>query len=243
MDWRGLLDGLWGAWLPDACAGCDEVLAEGAHAFCPACEALVLELPALGCVRCGEPGRFTRSRCPRCRARPPAFEVAWAPFEHEGAVARAVHRFKYSDRSDLARPLAQAAARRWPPWLATEGLVLVPVPLHPARFRQRRYDQAALLAVELGRALGLPVALDWLQRVRDTPRQVGLDELQREDNLAGAFAAAAGARGQRVLLVDDVLTTGATAQEAAATLREAGAARVAVVTVARARRVQPHTGL
>ncbi len=109
-----------------------------------------------------------------------------------------------------------------------------------ARFRQRRYDQAALLAVELGRALGLPVALDWLQRVRDTPRQVGLDELQREDNLAGAFAAAAGARGQRVLLVDDVLTTGATAQEAAATLREAGAARVAV---ARARRVQPHTGL
>jgi len=239
MRWRRLLDGLWGVWLPEACAACDQVLGEGGELFCPGCEAQVLEVPGATCRRCGEPGAFPGGRCGRCRARPPAFATAWAAFEHEGAVARAVHRFKYLDRSDLARPLAMAVARRWPARLAAEGQVLVPVPLHAARFRQRRYDQAALLAVHLGRALGLPVELDWLTRVRDTPRQVGLDEWQREDNVARAFAASGPVAGRRVLVVDDVLTTGATAQEAAATLSGAGAEAVAVATVARARRAQP----
>jgi ComF family protein len=238
MGWRAALDGLWGAWLPDACAACDEVLEAGAGAFCPGCAAEVLELDGPACVACGEPGAFPGGRCPRCRWLPPDFAAAWAPFEHEGAVARAIHRFKYQDRSDLARPLAGALARRWPPWLPRDGWTLVPVPLHPARFRERRYDQAGLLAAALGHRLGRPSAPAWLDRLRDTLHQVGLDEGQRAGNVRGAFAAPPAVRGHRVVLVDDVLTTGATALEATRTLLAAGAAAVTVVTLARARRLR-----
>jgi ComF family protein len=238
MGWRRALDALWGVWLPEACAACDEVLAEGPWEFCPGCRELVLELASRRCSRCGEPGAFAGGLCPRCRRRPPPFLEAWAAFEHEGAVARAVHRFKYGDRSDLARPLAQALARLLPAHLGAPGRTLVPVPLHAARFRERRYDQAALLATALAHTLGARVRPGWLTRVRDTPRQVGLQEAQREANVEGAFGASAAARGQAVVLVDDVLTTGATAREATRALLEAGAREVLVVTVARARRLQ-----
>jgi ComF family protein len=222
-------------WLPDACLACDAVLGAGEASFCPACGAQVLELTPPTCSRCGEPGGFPGGRCQRCRVHPRAFSTAWAAFEHEGAVARAIHRFKYEDRSDLARPLGEALACRWPPGLAA-GAVLVPIPPHPLRFRARQFDQAALLAGSLAGALGVRAEAAWLERVRDTRRQVGLDEGQREANVSEAFAAHPGVRGQRVVLVDDVLTTGATAQEAARTLRRAGASDVVVVTVARARR-------
>lgn len=221
--------------LPDACASCDEVLREAEVAFCSECAQVLLETPSVCCSRCSEPGRFEGGRCVRCRRSRLDFDRAWAPYEHDGVLARAIHRFKYEDRPDLARTLAQLLAQRRPP--VTTGAVLVPVPLHATRFRTRGFDQAALLAVALAERLALPTSIDGLVRVRPTERQVGLSELQREANLAGAFAVADQAlSGKPVVLLDDVFTTGATVREAARVLRQAGASRVEVLTLARARR-------
>lgn len=229
-SWDAVVAGV----LPDACVACDDVLPDGELFLCEACLALTLEVAGPSCSRCGEPGAFHSGTCRRCRGSAPPFVTAWAPFEHEGAMARAIHRFKYEDRSDLCRPLAGLVATRLGRRVAEIDGTLVPVPLAQLRFRERRYDQAALLAVALGRLLRRPVALDCLERIRHTNRQVGLDEARREDNVAGAF------RASRVdgpiVLIDDVLTTGATAREATRVLLEAGAAEVRVVTVARARR-------
>ena len=233
MVWVAL-DKLVAGVLPDACVACDEVLPDGVAFLCARCADLTLDVPSAHCVRCGEPGRFRSSRCSRCSSEPPPFLHAWAPFEHEGALARAIHRFKYEDRSDLSRPLALELAARARRHLGDLPGTLVPVPLHEARFRQRRYDQAALIAQELGRCWGRRVAFDWLERSRPTSRQVGLNEARREANVAGAFRAPRleGA----VILVDDVLTTGATAREATRALLQAGASEVRVLTLARARR-------
>jgi ComF family protein len=232
--WRNALDELIDVLLPPACACCDDVL-PAAGAFCERCAHEVLELPSVHCGRCAEPGRFPRGLCERCTQSPPPWDVAWAPFEHEGAVARAVHRFKYEDRSDLARPLGLLLAREAKAQLERMPGVLVPLPLHDARFRHRRFDQAAQLAHVLGSRSGRAIQLDWLARIRDTPRQVGLSEAAREANVRGAFRAAAAVAGQDVVLLDDVLTSGATAREACRVLRRAGARRLAVLTFSRAR--------
>lgn len=235
MGWFGRTwDAMVAGVLPDACVTCDDVLPDGERFLCEACLALTSEIAGPSCSRCGEPGAFHSGTCPRCRGSAPPFVSALAPFEHEGAIARAIHRFKYEDRSDLSRPIAGLVATRLGRKLAEVDGTLVPVPLGQLRFRERRYDQAALLAGALGRLLRRPVALDWLGRVRHTCRQVGLDEAHRENNVAGAFRAPRVAGP--VVLIDDVLTTGATAREATRVLLEAGASEVRVVTVARARR-------
>ncbi len=230
-----LLDAVADVFFPPACAACDAVL-PAPGAFCEGCRALVLEVGPVSCARCSEPGRFPEDGCARCRVLPPPFERAWAPFEHDGAMARAVHRLKYEDRPDLSRPLGRLLAAAARDELERLPGALVPVPLHVSRFRERKFDQAALLAVALGEVTGRAVEETWLSRTRATPRQVGLSDTAREENVAGAFLASPAANAQDVVLVDDVFTTGATAKEAARALRQAGARRVWVLTLARARR-------
>lgn len=227
---EALTDVVW----PPSCTVCDELL-PGPGAFCEGCGHEVLELPTVHCQRCAEPGAFPRGRCQRCSSAEVPWAKAFAPFEHEGSVARAIHRLKYEDQSHLSRALGVLLARAARPVFEVMPGPLVPMPLHLTRFRQRSYDQAALLARSVAQELGRPLALDWLRRVRATPRQVGLDEAQRERNVRGAFEAGAGVRGQSVVIIDDVLTSGASAREAARVLRQAGASRVFVMTLARAR--------
>jgi len=228
---RELLEFVPALLFPDRCGAC-EALCDGP--FCFPCSETLLPVPP-GCPLCGEPGDeallplLRPKRCPRCRLRPPPFARACAAFLHGGALAEAIYRLKYEGREELARPLGTLFAGCELP----RADVVAPIPLHPARLRHRGYDQAALLAREAGRRFGLPVR-PVLARVRTTRQQVGLDRARREENVRGAFRALPGAAGVRVCLVDDVLTTGATAAEASRALLSAGAIRVEVRTLARA---------
>jgi ComF family protein len=226
-----ILGGLLELVFPARCAACD---APGEAPFCAVCADTLVPLGA-GCPLCGAPAdeAFLPSlkprRCRPCRARAPPFAQASAPWLHGGALAEAIHRLKYEHREDLAEPLGVLFAGCAVP----KSDVVVPIPLHPHRLRERGFDQARLLARAAARRFGLRVA-PLLVRVRHTPPQVGRDRRSRERNIAGAFAADGRVRGLRVCLVDDVLTTGATASAAAVALLSAGAARVEVRTLARA---------
>lgn len=230
------MDGLFDIVFPPSCVACDEVL-PGQGFFCEGCEPLTEQTPSVHCARCAEPGRFSADLCPACTRRPPEFARAWAPYEHLGAVARAIHRFKYEDHPELSRPLAGLVAATSRAALDALPGALCPIPLHEGRFRARRFDQATLLAVELAKVTGRRLEDGWLTRVRATEQQVGLSDLAREANVHGAFSASPAAKGKAVVLVDDVLTTGATAREAARALLAVGAEEVFVLTLARAKRL------
>lgn len=211
--------------LPPRCAACGAL---GREPFCAACAEAVDE-PGSGCRRCGRPG--PDAACGACLAEPPAFDVVRAGGLLGGPLADAVHALKYRGRPALARPLGE--------WLAgrvelPKGAVLVPVPLAPRRRRERGHDQAALLAEALSRAAGRERLRRALRRVRDTPPQVGRDRAARARNVQGAFAASTAVAGRDVVLVDDVVTTGATADACARALKAAGARSVTVVSLARA---------
>jgi ComF family protein len=168
-------------------------------------------------------------------ADPPVFARARAVARFEDGPARTLaHRLKYSDRAELARPIARWMARAGADVLVDADL-LTPVPLHALRLWRRRFNQAAALAAEISRRTGKPCDLSALLRVKATRSQVGLSRAQRAENVQGAFRAAARApvRGLNVVLIDDVLTSGATANAASRALLRAGARRVDVLVFAR----------
>jgi ComF family protein len=213
--------------LPPRCAGCRR---RGAW-LCDACRT-ALAAPRLPlCPRCGDE-MATSGLCGNCRARPPAFDAAWAAYRFEGPLRTAIHRFKYGGEHALGEPLgallADAAAG-----LPIEADLVLPAPLHSTRRRERGYNQSELLARVVARRLGLPLALT-LARQRPTPPQVGLSVAERRANVAGAFAwQGESLAGRRVLLIDDVCTTGATLDACARALRPHGPDRVVALTLAR----------
>ena len=193
-------------------------------------------------------GRSTNSAalCPSCRRAPPAINGIRSVVVLENGARQAIHQFKYRNRSSLAAPLASLMADYWAASPLPADLI-VAVPLHVARQRERGYNQAHLLARGLGQMVGLPLATNTLRRTRPTRVQVGLDALERQVNVRDAFTCEARARargsrlhletveGRQILLVDDVCTTGATLEACTVALRQAGAARVWGFTLAHAR--------
>ena len=172
---------------------------------------------------------------PQAVADPPVFARARAVARFEDGPARKlVHRLKYSDRAELARPIGRWMARAGADILIDADL-LTPAPLHPLRLWRRRFNQAAMLAREVARQTGKPCDVGALVRVKATVSQVGLSRTQRAENMQGAFKVADGAavKGRNVVLVDDVLTSGATANAASRALIRAGAKRVDVLVLAR----------
>ncbi|GAB6084074.1 ComF family protein [Desulfuromonas carbonis] len=222
--------------LPPACPLCFDLLPPGpATVFCPACRAEIPPLSTPCCSRCALPFVTAGGQnhlCAECLGeQDPPFSRVQAAGLYDGLLRRAVQRFKYSDAIGLDHPLGALLAARLDPGPAQ---LLVPVPLHPSRLRQRCYNQSLLLARCLGRQFGLPVAAGLLRRTRATPSQQGLPAVVRRRNLKGAFALGEAPGPCHILLVDDVMTTGSTARECARTLRAGGALRVEVAVVARA---------
>ncbi len=228
---------------PALCPVCEASLAEGRRdPLCGACWAAMPRLAPPWCERCGLPFRALTpmppaapAPCGPCRADPPAWDWARSGAEYEGVVRDAIHAFKFEGKRALARPLAALVLEQAGGWPAADLAALVPVPLARARERARGFNQAALLAERLAAGLRLPVRPRWLTRARATAPQSDLGAAERHANVRGAFAAAPAVAGRHVIVVDDVLTTGATVAECARALRAAGAVRVGVLTVARVR--------
>jgi len=224
--------------LPPRCLACAAPTASP-HALCPACWTGLPLIERPYCERLGIP--FTYDHGPgvlsaEAIADPPAFGKARAAVRYEGAAIELVHRLKYGDRVENAALMGTLMAQAGRDLL--EGAdFLVPVPLHRLRLWQRRFNQSALLAREIARRSGVPCEPLLLLRKRRTPQQVGLSRNERARNVQGAFEVPQALRAQladkRVVLVDDVLTSGATAEACARTLLRAGAANVDVLTFAR----------
>ncbi len=224
--------------LPPRCLACGGTV-EQPGALCSPCWQGIDFLAPPQCSLCGLPFDFDlgpAALCGACSRERPAFDRARAVMRYDDRSRGLILGFKHADRTEGAPAYGAWLARAGQELLAEADLI-VPVPLHWRRLFARRYNQAALLAQALGRQARLPVAPDLLRRRRHTVSQGHLSASARERNVAGAFTVPAGKlariRDRRVLLIDDVMTTGATSSACARTLRRAGAAAVDVLVLAR----------
>jgi ComF family protein len=232
---RVVLDGV----LPPRCLACGATVDE-VDALCPKCWAAMTFFAPPWCAVCGLPFPHPMGEgaiCAACASGPPSWDRARSVFRYDRHSRRLVLMMKHGDQTHLG-----GAFGRWMNRAGNEVLtdadLLVPVPLHWTRLLGRRFNQAALLAQAIHAAGGPPVGADWLVRRRRTPSQGLMGPAARARNVHGAFALRRGrsVEGKRVVLIDDVLTTGATAEECARVLRREGAASVGVLVLARALR-------
>ncbi len=217
--------------LPQACALC------GARtlgmALCPGCLADLPWLPPAHCPQCARPTPDSTpcgSLCGPCLHHPPAFSHTRASFLYGPPLDGLIQQFKYGKDLHLARFFATHLA----PLVTNRTIdLIVPMPLHPARLRERGFNQAVEIARPLARELGMPILLDAAKRVRNTPAQAGLAHDARLKNIQGAFSCDARVAGKRIALLDDVMTTGASLNELARAVWAAGAIEVEAWVVAR----------
>lgn len=235
---RRAREALLSLFFPPHCANCATDTEAGEH-LCAACSTGAKRIEAPFCRQCSQPfeGEITSAfTCSNCADRHFHFDCAVSAYRSQGVVREFVHRFKYNGHYYLRRQLADWAAAA----LQDERIcgqpfdAFVPVPLHAARRREREFNQAEVIAELLARRAGVPV-LKALQRTRYTTTQTQFDRHERMENLRGAFRVRhrAAVQDRHFILVDDVFTTGATVDECARALREAGAASLRALTVAR----------
>ena len=218
--------------LPPRCAGCGVIVAD-VHSFCADCWTKIEFLGDGGCQTCGIPLAATEAdTCGVCLAKPPRIARTRAAVAYGDLSRGLAIRLKYGRKVAVAKTMA----RYMQPLVQTDGeRLIVPVPLHRSRLWGRGFNQSALVAHELSRRLGIPADAFVLQRTRRTPALKGMTPLQRRKTVAGAFRVRdkEAIAGRSVVLIDDVLTTGSTADACARALKKAGAARVDLVSWAR----------
>ncbi len=248
---------------PALCPVCEASLGPGRRdPLCGECWDAIARIAPPYCARCGRPfttfasagdgrdergwGSSARSDlppslepdphpqlCGHCAEEPPAYDYARSAARYAGTIREALHALKFSGRRALARPLADLLLEQCGGVLPGGIAAVVPVPLARDREYLRGFNQARLLAEPVARRLGVPLEPRWLARVRETCPQSDLSAAERRANVRGAFRASPAVMGRDVLVVDDVLTTGATLADCARALREGGAGRIGVLTVAR----------
>ncbi len=235
---RAVIGSALNAILPPRCLSCGVIVAETGALCGPCWEGMQFLTPPM-CGQCGFPFELEphgHSLCGACLARAPAYDRARAVMAYDAGSRDLLLAFKHADRTEAAPALAKWLARAGAE-LLEDADIIAPVPLHRWRLFQRRYNQAALLAHALGRGREVPVLPQLLRRIRNTPSQGRLSASGRRRNVAGVFKVAPRflerVAGKRVLLVDDVLTTGATVEACARVLKRAGASGVDVLTAAR----------
>lgn len=231
---RGLADFLF----PPRCLACENIPTSGAP-FCADCASRIVMIGDALCPVCGIPYRAAgadRHLCGECITAPPPFSIARAFGIYESALMDAIHRFKYKGQIASGDALGDIMASRTYDSLNIAGFdVIMPVPLHRAKLRQRGFNQALILARRVARKYRIPVDFLSLRRTKPTPAQVDLSGDERRKNVKGAFAVnkKQSVKEKRILLIDDVYTTGSTVKECARALMRAGASEVAVLTLAR----------
>ena len=222
--------------LPPRCPACRTIV-DGDGRFCPDCWPKLQFITAPCCARCGDPfdhDRGAGAECAACLAEPPRYAAARAALAYGGPARTAILSLKHGDKPWLATIMATHMARAGAGLITPETL-LVPVPLHRWRLWRRGYNQAALLAQALAARTGAELAIDALERVKPTRPSAGMGRAARARNVRGVFKVRdrSQIKGRAIVLVDDVLTTGATADACARVLRRAGAGTVGVLTFAR----------
>lgn len=241
MGAKAVLEAVTGWVFPNACQLCGGRRATAADGYvCPQCWTGLRFIQPPACRRCGLPfaGAITQEfECANCRDLELAFDFARAAVVADGVALEVIHRYKYQ-RALWFEPFLGDLLRRaaGPEFVPAGWDGIVPVPLHPVREREREFNQAERLGGFLGRAFNLPVFPQLVRRTEATRTQTRLSRDERADNVRRAFAPVTAARlsGRRFLVVDDVLTTGATTDAVARVLRELGAEAVGVLTAARA---------
>ena len=238
---RQLAQGMLQLVFPAVCGACGRSLNSEESAFCSACRSILTTDLFPTCPRCAAgvgPHAAVEDGCSQCRDSHFQFEQAIRLGPYDGLLRELVLRLKHSMGETLAELLGELWAENAQARLREVGAdVVIPVPLHWWRRFRRGYNQSEALASMLAARLQVPCRPRWLRRIRHTPQQTAQTPSERKENVRGAFRAQSWARlrGKAVLLVDDVLTTGSTCNEAARALRAAGAARVVVAVLARSR--------
>jgi ComF family protein len=236
---RQLAQGVVQLIFPAVCGVCGRSLDAEEGAFCSACRASLTTDPLPTCPRCAAsvgPHAVVEDGCSQCRGSHFHFDKAIRLGPYEGVLRELVLRLKHSTGETLAELLGELWVEVAQPRLQEIGAdVIIPVPLHWWRRFRRGYNQSEALACRLACRMRLPCRPGWLRRIRHTPQQTSQTPSARKENVRGAFRARSWARlrGKVVLLVDDVLTSGTTCNEAARALRAGGAARVVVAVLAR----------
>ncbi len=235
-----ILKGLADVVFPPRCIACSAFLMEDGVSFCPDCfEGIKFNRSPL-CSRCGIPFDEAGKEdhiCGECLSSAPAFSVARAVGRYETVLMDVIHKFKYGGKTSVGQKLGKLMAEFvYPAFNIMDYSLIIPVPLHPRRLRQRGFNQAVILAGEISRHFSMSLDFLSLKRVVFTESQASLGKEKRASNVKAAFAVADAGKvmGQKIILVDDVITTGSTVNECARALLKNKAEEVAVLTLARA---------
>ena len=224
MNWEQVIAMVY----PHRCPVCDGIPEYGER-ICPECEKKLAFITEPVCKCCGKPLETEREEyCYDCGRHTHRYDSGKALLVYQGKIKDSLWRFKYQNRREYAWYYAAQTAARYGSWIRQRGIeVIVPIPLHKQRRRQRGYNQAELYARHIGRMLGIPVRAELLRRVRQTVPQKQLNDVQRKNNLKKAFKCAPDiVQFKKILIVDDIYTTGSTIDAAAETLKSAGVQQV-----------------